>query len=279
MELGVSAFVTDHFDDYVFSRYVTDAMPTPDSAVAHDDDAVGDREYLGEAVGDKDNRHAAALEDADAIEQAPGLLAGQRRGGLVENEEARILGKRASDYDELLSGKVERRHQGTRIDIEAEIGQRFARAPKALGNIDYAASGRLVVEQDVFGDSEIGNHIDLLWHERDSGLFRFGDTSGLVVPSTDGDRPLIAASRMEAGEDLYQRRFTRAVVANESHDLARGDRQAHIVERHDTREVLGELARNEKRYVGRAAGAGRRLLKIVRGHYDRSSPAYLQVGF
>ena len=71
-------------------------------------------------------------------------LSGQRRGRLVENEEARILGKRASDDDELLRGKVERGHQGTRIDIEAEIGQRFARAPKALGNIDHAAARRLV---------------------------------------------------------------------------------------------------------------------------------------
>ena len=77
----------------VCARYVAGAMVAADAAVAHDDDAVGDREDLGQPMRDEDDRDAARLQRAHAVEQPLRLAFGQRRGRLVEDQQPRILGQ------------------------------------------------------------------------------------------------------------------------------------------------------------------------------------------
>ena len=61
-----------------------------------------------------------ALERPHAVEQPLRLAVGQRRRRLVEDQEPRVLAKRAHDQHELLRREVEVAHRRRRIDIDAE---------------------------------------------------------------------------------------------------------------------------------------------------------------
>ena len=57
-------------------------------AVAQDGHPVGEAQDLAQAVADVDDGHALVAQAADEREQALDLLVGQRRGGLVEGQDA-----------------------------------------------------------------------------------------------------------------------------------------------------------------------------------------------
>ena len=95
--------IADHLGDDVLARHGPDRVPAADAAVAHDHDAVADREDLRQAVRDEDDRDAPRLQRAHPVEQALRLVLGQRRGRLVEDEQPRPLGQRAGDDHELLA--------------------------------------------------------------------------------------------------------------------------------------------------------------------------------
>ena len=56
-----------------------------------------------------------------------------------------------------------------------------------------------------------------------------------------------AARLHAAGDDLHQRRFPRAVVAEEGDNLPAIDREAYITKRFDGAEVLGDSLKPEQR--------------------------------
>ena len=86
-------------------------------AVAEDRDAVADLEDLAEPVGDVDDRPALAGELADDRLDLLDLDVGERRGRLVEDEDAGVARQEPRDLDQLALGdrKVARRHR--RVDV------------------------------------------------------------------------------------------------------------------------------------------------------------------
>ena len=261
--------LADHLGHDIVPRHGIDGVTAANPAVPHDHDAIGDGEDLGEAVRDEDDGDATRLERAHAIEQALQLVLGQRRRRLVENQEARLLGKRPSDDDELLRSKVERRHGGFGIDLEAEIGQRAAGAERTFGDVDHAPALRLVVQRDVLGNRHLGNDIDLLRDEGDTGCLCSGDARRTERRAGEGNRPVISSSGVRAGEDLDERRLAGAVLAEESDDLAGRNGEADIVERADAGKELDEVLRDEDGLARGGAGGRRRPLRDCLRHPHR----------
>ena len=66
------------------------------------------REHLREEVRDVDDRRSAVAESADDLEQLLRLVAGQRRGRLVHDDQLRVARERPQDLDLLLVGDAER---------------------------------------------------------------------------------------------------------------------------------------------------------------------------
>ena len=81
-------------------------------------DPVGDLEDLAQAVRDVDDARALVGERADDALHARDLDVGERRGRLVEDEDARVAGEQPRDLDELALG-----------DDESDDEERGSRSP------------------------------------------------------------------------------------------------------------------------------------------------------
>ena len=95
--------------------------------VAQDGDALADLEHLGQAVADQDHGDAVGGEAADDLQERVGLGLGQRRGGLVHEDEARVGGERPADRHHLPPRDRELAHRPVEIEGEAEPLDRRAR--------------------------------------------------------------------------------------------------------------------------------------------------------
>jgi hypothetical protein len=86
------------------------------SAVAQHRDPVGDGEHLIQFVRDVNARHAALAQVAQDVQQNGHFRLRQRRRRLVENQNARILGQRLDDFDQLFltDAQPRRRAAGSR---------------------------------------------------------------------------------------------------------------------------------------------------------------------
>ncbi len=73
-----------------------------DLALAQNDDAVTDREHVGQSMADQDDGNAVLLEGADKVEHVLDLPHGERCGRLVHDDKLGIEGERAGDGDRLL---------------------------------------------------------------------------------------------------------------------------------------------------------------------------------
>ena len=76
-----------------------------DLAEPDDGDLVGDLAHLAQLVGDEDDGLAGLLELAHDPHQLVGLLGGQHRGGLVEDEHLGVARQRLDDLDPLLHAR------------------------------------------------------------------------------------------------------------------------------------------------------------------------------
>ncbi len=126
-------------------------------AVAEHDDVVADLEDLLEMVRDVEDRDAAGDERAYALEQPAHAVAFERRGRLVEQQDARTSRERAGDLDDLalLDGERGALHVG--VDVEVPLAQDSARLGAHRAPVDDTAAARLAAEEDVLGDRELGD--------------------------------------------------------------------------------------------------------------------------
>ena len=101
------------------------------------------REHLVEEVRDVDDRSMPALaQAADRLEQAVGLVRGQRRGRLVHHDQARVAGERAQDLDLLLVGERAARRPGVRAAGRTRRARSSSRvAARAAAPVDARRAG------------------------------------------------------------------------------------------------------------------------------------------
>ena len=139
-----------------------------------------------------------------------------------------------------------------RIDVDAEPGELlagFARHAPPLHEAE--AVGRLDAEKHVLGNRQIRRHAELLMDHGDAGRARVARRAEArrlpIEHKTAGE------FRMHAGDDLHQRAFSRAVLADETMDLAGGKREVDTTKRLDAAEGLGDLVQFED---GRACPCG-----------------------
>ena len=100
------------------------------AAVAEDRDFVGDFEDVVEKMRDEDEAAPALAHPAQHREQPRDLRRRQRRGRLVENDDARAGEQHARKLDELLHADRKIAETRARVDVEAEVLQ-LLRAPRA----------------------------------------------------------------------------------------------------------------------------------------------------
>ena len=131
-------------------RHRLDLLAAPQHA-----HAVGDLEHLAELVRDEDDRLALRRQRAQDLEQLGGLLGGQHRGRLVEDQHLGAAVERPQDLDALLL--ADRDVADPRLGVDAE--------PEAVRQLAHAPGRRLGVEQQPL--ARLGGEDDVLGHRHD----------------------------------------------------------------------------------------------------------------
>ena len=167
-----------------------------------------------------------------------GVLSRRRegRGGFVEDDDAGAREQDAGDLDELLQADRQVAERGTRIDVDAEPGQLFARlarhAPHCTCRSGWSAACR-----------ETGSRRPTD-RARPQLLVDHGDPPRALAGRSKSGLPAVEQKRAgefrdAAGDDLHQRALAGPVLADETMDLAGGEREIDVAQRLDAAEGLG----------------------------------------
>ena len=97
------------------------------AAVAQHRDPLGDLDHLFQPVADEDDGDALRLQPADGREQELDLVAGQRGGRLVHEQDAGVGGEAAADRDDLALRHGQRPDAGVERKVGVEPGERRLR--------------------------------------------------------------------------------------------------------------------------------------------------------
>ena len=190
-----------------------------DLAVAHHRHPVGDARHFLEPVRDIDDADAARGDLAHHREEPLDLRRRQRRRRLVHDQDARGVGQRLGDGDDL--PPADRQFADRLVDVDLDADRLEARARLAAHRrpVEHARARQLAAEEEIGGDVEARHEVELLEDRGDAGGLRgarVGEAHRLAV-----DPHLAGVGRDDAGEDVHQRRLAGAVLAEQRMNLAR----------------------------------------------------------
>ena len=219
----------DHVGDDVGHVHVREVALGDELAVAHDRHAVHDVLQLLQAVGDVHDALALGAQTADDAEQLVDLLGGQRRGGLVHDEDAGVGGQRLGDLHHLLLGHLQGADHrgGIQLDVQALEHPRGLGVHLLLGELQAPAA--LAAQEHVLRHRQVLAHVQLLMDDGHAQLLRALGVHVVDLLTEDLHRAGVLV--VNAGEHLHQRRLACAVFTQQRHDLARLQMKVNVVQR------------------------------------------------
>ena len=173
-------------------------------------------------MGDVDHADALALEIADDLEQGLHLAEGERAGGLVKDQKARLAHHAAQDLDELLLGNGKGAGLALQVEREAQLLHVLLQALPKLGFVFVEA------HQHVFQHRHIGKQQRLLRHQIDALRQRRRGLAQLDGLAVHEDLALVQV--INAHDDLHQRALAGAVAADQGDDFPAPDIQIDALE-------------------------------------------------
>ena len=205
-------------------------------------------EDLAQAVRDVEDAHAELLEPADELEQNLDLVIGQRRGRLVEHEDARVQRAGLDDLDHLLLGDREPAHRRARAEARlADLLEQRGRLTLHRLAVDDPVLERLAADEDVLGHVAIGEQVELLIDDPDAGGLRLVGMVERDVLAVELDRALVR--RVHARQGLHQRRLAGAVLADDRVHLAGLQVEVHAVQDLDADKALAYALHLQERHT------------------------------
>ena len=191
-------------------------------------------------MGNEEDSHAPGLQLPAGLHQLLDLFFAQGGRGLVHDNHFGVNQDGLGDFDHLLDAHAEGARSLPGIDVLAQglhdLGGLFVHA---LIVQEEALLGPFV-DKDIVRDAEELFNVQLLVH---AGNARGGGLIGVFedLPlSVDIDLALVR--HVDAGENLNQRGFARAVLSDQSVDLARLHGQLHVVQGHNAGESFGYVS-------------------------------------
>ena len=200
---------------------------------------VADPEDLIQPMGHVDERHALGPEDLDGREQALDLARLEGRCRLIHDQHPVLLRHRAGDGNGLLCAQAHLLQRPPDVDPDA-VALHHPDGPGAHPvEVDEAQSvGRLAAQEQVAGDAQLGDQVDLLVDGADARQLR---VPGTREPGRCAlEAQLARIGLVDPGHDLDERRLACAVLAHERMHLAGMQVHRHVVEGEDAPEALAD---------------------------------------
>ena len=168
----VAVFAADHQLDHFVVGLGAGLVGGDVAAVAEHRAFVGELGDLVHAVRDVEERQALAAQALEHREDLGDVGRGQRRGRLVEDQDARLAGQRLGDLDHLPARQRQVLDQRQRMDVlGAGARQRLLGDARAAPRRSIRPKrGRRIADDDVVGDRQVGDQRQFLEDADDAGL-------------------------------------------------------------------------------------------------------------
>ena len=191
-----------------------------DAALAHDDDPVGAGHDFMQLVGDEDDGVTVRLELGDRAKKTCGLRRRQNLCRLVEDQDARAGKQLFENLDLLPVADRQSPDRQVKIDIEPEPRGEALHAGAQAGGPD---DEREVIEKerDILPDRERRDQAEVLENHADPETAR--RARGVDRRIAAGDYERAGVGPVIAIKDLAERALARAILAEQSDNLARDD--------------------------------------------------------
>ena len=174
---------------------------------------------------------------AHNAEQVLNFLVVQRRGGLVQNQQLGVGVQRLRDLQQLLLAGLQLAYHGIGVDVHAQLLEQLVGLGDHALLVKRAGLGQqLLAKKDVFIDLEIVEKIQLLMNEGDARLL--GGLNRDVIHFLTVKDDLSGIAGIDAGQDVHQGGFARAVFAQKRMHLALAHRKIHLVQHGHPKECL-----------------------------------------
>ena len=164
------------------------------ATVTQDGDVVGDVVDLLEPMADVDDRQPAVAQSTQLADESRGLVLGQARGGLVEDQDvaSRVdVVERAGDREERPLDRAERRDVRARVGGDAD-GRQLLAGPAGLrspADRPEPVVGIAAREAEVVGDREVRDEREVLVDEAQAGRSGPGWRAPRCPAGCRGSRP------------------------------------------------------------------------------------------
>ena len=205
--------------------------------------AVGERVDLIEEMRDEEDGEAVVAELAEHGEKRGDFLLVETGGRLVEHEQLAFHIERAGDGDHLLERDGARLQRARNIEVEPQPRQRPTGLRAGRAPLDDAAAARQAAEHHVLREGERGDEIDLLKNGRDAAGLGVLRRSRMNLAPGELNRPAVAL--IHARDDLDQRGFARAILAEQRVDFSPPQLDLHAGQRLHAGERFRDLARGK----------------------------------
>ena len=266
--LGHAIFRADEREQFL-DRGLGGGAIERDAAVLQQAHTVAGLEHVQVVVRDHDLRDVAALAQlADQLEDQPALLRAHRRERLVEQDDLGVREDRARDGDRLALAARERRDLGVHVgDVDAERVEVRPRRARIEPLLSTPQARVLALQEHVVEHGQPGHESEVLVDGVDAERARVDDR--FQVHRVAEQRDLARVGPVVAREDLDERRLAGAVVADQPEHLALAQVQAHVAQRGDRAEALGEVL-DAEHVVGCAVGLDSGRLHDVHTGFPRT---------
>ena len=241
----------DHHPDDRLDIGLTHLSGADETTVAQHGVGVAETKHLFEPMGDENDRYALGFQRADDRGEIGDLGLAERRRRLVHHDQTRTHRQRARNFDQLLLGDREIAHQRHRIAPEANLlGDRLGLGGELLP-ADEQPRAWLAADEDVLGDRHVGRQREFLIDRHHAGALRVMRRDEAHLLAGEFNPPGVGGLRPR--QDFQQRRFARAVLAEQRVNLAFRDFEVDPLEGANARELLADAGHLED---GRRSPAG-----------------------
>ena len=222
-------------------------------AVAHDGDVVGEPHDFFHAVRDVDDRLARRLEAGDDGEEDFRFGFGERGGWLVEDDDFRFVAHAFGNFHQLPLRDGEVGDARVHIHRQLQFIDQLPRAAVERTAVDDAVACRFARGEDVFGDGEVVAQAKLLKDDGDAARRRLARACRRIGRAVE--RHAAAGGLMHSGENFDQRRFARAVLAEQGVYPPGAHVEADVVQGGDTGESFADAAQLQQGIISHGSHA------------------------